>query len=749
MALRSMSWETQHARQFSNVALYNLNETLGDPYLQQQTKKEPLPRPYLGLGARVSQCWLNQWTILLSLVIIRLAIAASCLRSQMENGRGEAQAACSALEMSASTALSIPNYLGKGSNALVALSIDASVSALSAVIEGLLTATEALVLFFINTFKSTYICLLKLAIEGSIGAVLDATETIGNALNTTLIELGQDIQEGIADANTAVNKVAGFVEKASAFLGQKIDIPKVSIPLAKIEDFKIPSSFDQGLDKARAALNLDAVENATDAAIRYPFEQLKLLVDARFSNFFFNQSLLPVPSKESLSFCADADIDQTFSKIVDGVVATYHILLAVLIVAAFLVVIAYGGLAYWEWRSLNQNARRAAELSTESDADPIERLLIAEHPLRSSIVAKLTRSSKPRNTNLIRWWAAYVTHKPAAFVLLLAIAGLLSCGLQALMLRSLQNASPELAESAGQISQQVQALLEGKSEDWANATNLQISQLQSDLNTDLLGWVTTSTQSVNDTLNVFTDTLVGTLNSTFGGTILYDPILSVFNCLILVKVRGVESGLTWVHDKAQVTLPKVPTSALALQQEDGDPLLDEMSGQSVADGVTSVIDKIANLWRKSIRQEAATAGGLLAVWIFVALIGLLRCLLAGGDLARWFKSMPILGALRKSAIGQPHQQPSQGRRHFDDTQSVLTNVADGEKDINAYEKDDASMTSHQARNRSMSEVTDLDALYQDRQTAPIVERVGQVPKIHAFVGQVSAHHKSVVPMHSR
>ncbi|ORY83868.1 hypothetical protein BCR37DRAFT_366825 [Protomyces lactucae-debilis] len=732
----------QHAREFSNEALYNLNEALGNPYLQPEQRKESLPKPYLGLGARLSQVWLNQWTVLLILVAVRLAIAASSLRGQLEDGREQVQAACSALEVTASTALSVPHYVARGANSLVAISIDASVTAVAAVLQGLLTAVEEIVLFFINTFKSTYICLLELAVEGSIGAVLDAVETIGNVLNSTLKALGEDIQEATTDANSAINKVAGFIEKASAFLGQKLDIPTVAIPLAPLQDFQIPSSFDQGLDKARSALNLDAVQNATDAVIRLPFEQLKILVDARFDNFAFNKSLLPVPSKETLSFCAEAALDETFDDVVDGVMKTYHIILALLIVFAALIALFFAGLAVWQWRTLNRHAHMAAALSKEIDADPLERLLIATHPLQYQLTTKLTRTSHPRSRQLVRWWVAYVSHGPAAFVLLLAIAGLLSCALQAIMLHSLQSATPDLAESAGQVTAQVEALLSSKATAWANDTNVQIGTLQGELNNDLLGWVTTGTETVNQTLNVFTDTLIETLKVTFGGTILYEPILSVFNCLLLVKIRGIETGLTWVHEQAHINLPVVPASTLMLQLAGDDALMDKSPGQSVSEGITSILAKVAKLWRKSIKQEAITAGILLGVWVLVALLGLLRCLFVGTHVGAWFASMPILGPLRKSDISQPLSIQRQTARIPDSASSF------GQRGVlPALARDDKSSLHSDTKSR-LSEVTDLDALYMDRETAPIVERVGLVPKIHALLGQVPGHHKSVVPITS-
>lgn len=55
--------------------------------------------PYLGLRARLSQVWLNRWTILLLLVLARVLIAATGMQSDMDSAKREAQSACTSVEV--------------------------------------------------------------------------------------------------------------------------------------------------------------------------------------------------------------------------------------------------------------------------------------------------------------------------------------------------------------------------------------------------------------------------------------------------------------------------------------------------------------------------------------------------------------------------------------------------------------------------------------------------------------------------
>ena len=87
-------------------------------------------RPYLGLPARLSQVWLNRWTLLLVLIFVQLLWTARFLKSDLESARREALAACIALEQTGSVLASFPHYMALGLNTMTAKGIEASVSAL-------------------------------------------------------------------------------------------------------------------------------------------------------------------------------------------------------------------------------------------------------------------------------------------------------------------------------------------------------------------------------------------------------------------------------------------------------------------------------------------------------------------------------------------------------------------------------------------------------------------------------------------
>ena len=96
------------------------------------------------------------------------------------------------------------------------------------------------------------------------------------------------------------------------------------------------------------------------------------------------------------------------------------------------------------------------------------------------------------------------------------------------------------------------------------------------------------------------DQITGALNTTFGGTILYNPIIGVLNCLILLKFQGFQNALTWVLDNAHVDFPMLANNifslgAIAKISNNSSPAnLFADPGSSTADDISVLVFKLTN-----------------------------------------------------------------------------------------------------------------------------------------------------------
>lgn len=61
---------------------------------------------------------------------------------------------------------------------------------------------------------------------------------------------------------------------------------------------------------------------------------------------------------------------------------------------------------------------------------------------------------------------------------------------------------------------------------------------------------------INDTLTAFENGLNDAVGTAFNGTFIEDAISNYVQCVVGSKLDALESGLTWIHDNANVNLTR-------------------------------------------------------------------------------------------------------------------------------------------------------------------------------------------------
>ncbi|PWY87615.1 plasma membrane fusion protein Prm1 [Aspergillus heteromorphus CBS 117.55] len=585
--------------------------------------------PYLGLRARLSQVWLNRWTVLLLLVLARLLLAATSLQSDMSRAKSEALSACTSVESVGSAMASMPHYLAEGVNGLTADAVDAAVDGLKSMLMLTLTGVEELVIFFIRVMYQTYLCLFTLAVRGAVEVGVALLEDAADFLNSTVKDIGKDIGKAVETFEDIYDDFIKLVNTAASASGTSVPTLNLTTEINELENIHLSSSLDESLNKLNSSIpNFDQVMNFTENIIRFPFEEVKQLVNSSMGNYSFNASALSVPAKKQLTFCDSNDgINSFFADLTKIVLTARKIFIGVLIVAAILSCIPMAWQEIRRWHTMKERS----QLVRKEAHDPMDVVYIVSRPHTAAVGIKAaSRFSNSRRQILVRWAIAYATSPAALFVLCLALAGLLSCLCQYLLLSAIQKTVPELSAEVGEYAEEVVQALQNASAEWANDANKVIQHVDDELNTHLFGWVNTSTVALNDTLNTFVDKTIGVLNDTFGGTLLYEPLLDVFNCLIGLKVESVEKSLTWVNEHAHVDFPLLPNDtfsagAAASLNNSSDSFLSD-AGSDTSNKITEVIDRVLNALESGIRAETIIAACILLVWVINALIGGVRAM---------------------------------------------------------------------------------------------------------------------------
>lgn len=174
----------------------------------------PYATPYLGLRSRLSQVWINRWTVLLLLVLARTLIAVTGIDNGIDSARKQALSACTSVESMGSAMASMPHYMSQGVNELAASGVEKAVNGLMSMLLLSVTAVEEVVVFVINMLTQTWICLITLAVSGSLHVALDLIDDISQFLNKTLGGIGDDLgkatdnlQDGINDFLKQLNSI--------------------------------------------------------------------------------------------------------------------------------------------------------------------------------------------------------------------------------------------------------------------------------------------------------------------------------------------------------------------------------------------------------------------------------------------------------------------------------------------------------------------------------------------------------------
>jgi hypothetical protein len=614
-----------------------------DYYTQELPRPPPSTTsnitPYLGLRSRLSQVWINRWTILLLLVLARTLIAISGVNSDLDSARREAVSACIGVESMGSAMASMPHYMSQGINEMAATGVEKAVHGLSDMTLLTVTGVEELFVFYINVLTSTYMCLITLAVGGGLHLAIDGIENVGVTLASDIDNFGKQInttvEDFISSYNSAIDEVGNAV---TAFAGQKVTFPSLDLskPLDSLAQIKLSTdmaSIFPELNKINSSIpTFQNVQNFTDNVLRTPFELVKSEILTHLANYTFNRSIFPVPAKEQLTFCSDDDgIDSFFNELVKLTALAKKIFIATLLVAAILVMIP---MAYREIRRYRTMQDRATLVQSDAH-DPMDVVYIVSRPYTATAGIKVahTVSSATRRQTLTRWVFAYATSDAALFVLALAIAGLFSAACQAILLKAVEKEVPSLSNQVGGFADKVINSLNNASESWAVGTNGAIASTNQDINQQMLGWVNTTTGAIDDMLDAFINETTSVLNTTFGGTPLYGPITGVFECLIGLKVASIEKGLAWVSDNAQINLPTLPNNTFSLGAvasiaagDDPDDSFLSQPGDAASDQISAAVARFTQRLEEGIRTEAIVATVILCVYLFVVLCGIVRAL---------------------------------------------------------------------------------------------------------------------------
>lgn len=132
-------------------------------------------QPYLKLRATLSLAWLSHLLITMLLIGISLFLLLSSIDYAIIDAKDSVAASCRGVQGGASVLASIPFYTAESINSMNKKAAEDVIKGAAEVLDIALLSIEAIAIFIVDMYRSLFICLLNLAVHGSLDLIFAAT----------------------------------------------------------------------------------------------------------------------------------------------------------------------------------------------------------------------------------------------------------------------------------------------------------------------------------------------------------------------------------------------------------------------------------------------------------------------------------------------------------------------------------------------------------------------------------------------
>ncbi|KAL5903070.1 plasma membrane fusion protein prm1 [Pyricularia oryzae] len=562
----------------------------------------------------------------------------SGLNENITDAKDKALSACTKVEDIGSAMASMPHYLSHGVNKLAVESIAREVSGMVNMLLLVLTVVENIIYFAISFHVGTYVCLIAAFVHGAFDVGIGAADAMAEQMSNAIGKITEGLNDEVNKFQNTINDLTSNFNRGASLGGllggNFVTLPKLDISgsLGDLKSIHIDSGdFVHSLkDMKEKTPSFDDVQNFTKRTIAVPFDLVRKELNQSSGAWLPPNDMFPLAPKQSLSFCSDN------TAVLDFFNGLYRIVhraqVAFLVIVPILALLACVLMALLEARRY-YNQKKLAQQMLDGEYDAMDALYQGSRPLSSAlglwIGSKLKGSDREY---LARWAWAYATSTPALFVFWLAVAGLLSCLCQLIILQLVKKEAPVLINRVSDFAKDVVNTLDGVSTRWATDANKVLVKHTDDINTQLLSNVKTVTSAVNNTLSTFQTEMNRRLDDVFKGTVLHKVVKDVVRCLLGLKIEAVENGIKWVNEQAHFSFPLFPRdlfSSGAQQAILGDSSMTSfLSSPSTVttDEISAAVYQVINRLRNGMIRDALISAGLLLVYLVFVLVGVIRLL---------------------------------------------------------------------------------------------------------------------------
>ncbi|KAG5417518.1 PRM1 [Candida metapsilosis] len=562
-----------------------------------------MQRNYLDFFEKSTQIYLNQYTILLILIIIKLLL----LRNSLINTISK-----QLIDESTCDDETFQPTLNALHNMIFDNVAKLQYSGIVFIVIIIKTIRE-LTIFYIDLFLGTYVCLLNALVRGTTEFAFDASESVIQAVNVTIVEATNGIEEGLQGLSTFLNDVStGFTAIGNLFSGSSSTSnansyeQKINISLGALKDkIAIPGSVLGKINNARnVSINeLEDINKQTQNLIKTPFNLIvSKLEEIKLSNeTHANHTITPINVKDACMKTVEQvkDTQDHLVRFVETTSKYLFIIMAVIVLAS----IAYAW--YMEHRQWKRKTRFINEAGIDNEIEFRNQENLYSNFMTYTLVKRMGMNVNQK----VIWIISYMSNRLARNLLIFGLLGLLAAILQLILVSYVRG---EIQKQIVNMSSNFNPIA---ADAYIRSVNDYINTTQADLNEELFGEIRSTAIKVNSTIGEFVDNLDSVITDIFGTTsIIASAVNTVVYCTIGRKLLKIEQGCTWLYENLQISVPMISDS----MQRD----LQQVKVLQPSNVMTK-LDKLIALYVKSVMLELYVAVTFLGVWVLQLIIGLI------------------------------------------------------------------------------------------------------------------------------
>jgi hypothetical protein len=497
----------------------------------------PLSAP-VGLYAEYSLAWCNSPVILLLSLLFTTLVFRATVQNAAADALKDINSLCGNLDSAVFSLANAPHalvqMLDNETEQSVKFVLNDTRQALLTAIDGV----DGLLVFFIDTYKSTYVCLLSLAVNSAMDAITSISSYFESSVQNMLNGAATDV-DGIAHA-----------------IDGSINGNDTSQYSSSVAWPNITSNWTTGLSGLHTKVQNFTLQTSVDTLVSSPFQDLKSTINqslwatmksTNFTSAIHNSEQIQwVPCNAKVLQQAVGDAEERLL----SVTRTISYILIAIMISVILCNLAYR-------RSLNQWRLAMAQSFMETPnrlthTHAMIALRAGHKPVVWRIMSLLGISPlHSRRAATLSWLIDYITHPAALLALGYGLCGLISTSLVIRVIEAVRDDVAEqfVADADAMLTKatsNLTASLKNTADQVVNNTNAAILDLENIVNYNALGWVNTTTSLLNNTLNQITFDIDMAVSTIFGGSILEDAAQGLLDCIILNKIQSIEKGLTWL-----------------------------------------------------------------------------------------------------------------------------------------------------------------------------------------------------------